>query len=302
MTGITIGSLIVGIAFSWFLIPYKIAPGGLGGISQIGYHIFGIPAGLTMFVLNIPLFIMGVKLIGRQFGFGTLYGIAATSFFTDLFSVKHIYNVGLFREILSKYNEGKAVAEWAMTDNTLLAAIAGSVLLGVGLGIVFRFRGSTGGTDVPAAVMKKYLNTSMTVSYLVIETGIIFIVGIVFREPNLIIWGLFTLFVTSRMVDLVIEGMPYVKGVHIISDKSDEIQRQIIEQLDRGVTVLYGEGGYYGEKKRVLFTAINQRQVTALRDLIKDIDRDAFVIQHDVSDVMGTGFKSRHLDLGDKNF
>jgi uncharacterized membrane-anchored protein YitT (DUF2179 family) len=287
------------MAFSWFLIPFKIAPGGLGGISQIFYHLFGIPAGISMFVMNIPLFILGVKLVGKQFGIGTLYGIAAGSVFTDLLSIKNVYHARLFTQILEQYNRGKPMSEWAMTDNTLLAAIAGSILLGAGLGIIFKFRGSTGGSDIPAAIIKKYFNTSMTVSYLMIETGIIFLVGIVFRQPNLIIWGFFTMFITSRTCDIVLEGLPYIKGVYIISDKPDEIKAEILSTLDRGVTVLYGEGGYDGEKKNVLLTAISIRQTSALRDIVKSIDPAAFVILHDISDVMGYGFKSRHVEMGD---
>lgn len=297
--GIVLGSIIYGIAYAWFLIPYKIAPGGVGGLSQIFYHMLGFPAGISMLIMNIPLFVIGVKLVGRQFGIGTLVGIIMGSVFTDILSIQNIYKAGILTDILEKYNQGRPMHEWAMTDNVLLAAIAGSILLGASLGIIFRSRGSTGGTDIPVAIMKKYFNTSMTTGYLVVETGIILLIGIVFKNPNLLIWGFFTLFITSRVCDLAAEGLPYVKGAFIISDKSDEIKYEIMDRLERGVTVFYGEGGYRGEKKKILMCAVNRRQVAMLRDIVKEIDPNAFLILNDVSDVMGYRFKSRQLEMGD---
>lgn len=297
--GITFGTFIFGIAYSWFLIPFKIAPGGIGGISQIFYHMFNIPAGISMFVMNLPLFILGVWLVGKQFGIGTLYGFVMGSVFTDLLSVKNIYNLGLFREILERYNQGKPMHEWAFTDNMLLATIAGSILLGASIGIIFRFKGSTGGTDIPVAILKKYYNTSITTGYLIIETGIIFIVGIAFKNPNLIIWGFFALYLSSRTCELAAEGLPYTKGVFIISSSPDEIKKTIMEKLDRGVTVFYGEGGYTQQKKEILLCVIDLRQTNIVRDIVRRIDPDAFMILAEISDVMGYGFKSRHLNIGD---
>ncbi|MBU4483911.1 YitT family protein [bacterium] len=297
--GIAIGSILYGMGYSWFLIPYKISPGGVGGLSQIFFHIFGLPAGVCMLVMNIPLFIIGVKVIGRQFGIGTFFGMLMGSIFTDILSVKNLYNWGFLTNILEQYNAGKPIAAWAMTDNVLLAAIAGAILMGSGIGIIFRFRGSTGGTDIPAAIIKKYFNTSMTMAYLMIETGIIFTIGIVFKDPNLIIWGFFTLFIASRMCDLAAEGLPYVKGAFIISNKSDEIKQKILDGLERGVTILHGEGGYKGEKKNILLCAINRRQVYSLRDIVQEIDPQAFVILYDINDVMGYRFKTRQLQMGD---
>lgn len=298
--GISVGAVFFGMGLAWFLVPYKVAPGGLAGLSQIFYHFFGIPSGAFMLVLNIPLFLIGLKVIGKQFGIGTLYGIFASSFFTDLLSMRNLAKFDFMQDILLKYNTGKPIADWAMTDSTLLAALAGSILLGSGIGLIFRFRGSTGGTDIPAAIIKKYFNTSMTISYLVIEFGIILLIGIVFEEPNLIIWGFATLFLASKVCDLVMEGLPYIKSVYIISDKHEEIKQQIFTRMDRGVTLIHGEGGYQGKPKKIILCTINRRQVGTLREIVKDLDEDAFVILNDISDVMGYGFKSRHVDMSDK--
>lgn len=297
--GIVLAAVVYGMGYAWFLIPFKIAPGGIGGLSQIFYHIFGFPAGVCMLVMNIPLFILGLKLVGKQFGVGTLAGFLLGSFFTDLFAIKNIYKLGFLKNVLETYNQGKPIQEWAFTDNVLLAAIAGSLLLGTAIGTMFRFKGSTGGTDIPVTILKKYYNISITTGYLIIETGIILIIGIVFKSPNIIIWGFFTLFLTSRICDIAAEGLPYTKGVFIISDKSDEIKNTIMERLDRGVTVFYGEGGYTNERKKILLCVINKRQMNVLRDWVRKIDPDAFMILSEVSDVMGSGFKSRQLNMGD---
>ncbi|MFH1875216.1 MAG: YitT family protein [Pseudomonadota bacterium] len=297
--GIIIGSIIYGMGYAWFLIPYKIAPGGVGGLSQIFYHFFGIPAGVCMLAMNIPLFVLGVWLVGKQFGMGTFTGFLLGSVFTDLLAVKNIYKLSFMQKILEQYNQGKPIHEWAMTDNILLAALAGSILLGAGIGIIFRAKGSTGGTDIPVAILKKYYNMSITTGYLVIETGIIFLIGIVFKNPNIIIWGLFNLFLASKVCDLTAEGLPYTKGVFVITDKSEEIAESLMDKLGRGVTYFYGEGAYSHKKKKIVMCVINRRQTNILRDWVRKIDPDAFIILTEVSDVMGYGFKSRHLDMSD---
>ena len=295
--GITVGAMIYGIAYAWFLIPYKIAPGGIGGLSQIFYHMFGFPAGITMIVLNIPLFIVAMSLIGKKFGLNSLYGMLAGSFFTDLFSVQRLYKMGFLVDILNRYNAGKPKTEWAMTDNILLAAIAGSILIGIGLGIIFRFRGSTGGTDIPVMIMKKYFNLPITAGYLIAETGIIITIGVVFRDPNLIIWGFFNLLISSTVCDIAAEGLPDVKAALIVSEAHDAIRVRVMDELERGVTILNGAGGYHLSPKQILYVAISRRQISELRDIVKEEDPKAFVILNDVHDVMGYGFRTRALHL-----
>jgi uncharacterized membrane-anchored protein YitT (DUF2179 family) len=295
--GITVGAAIYGIAYSWFLIPFKIAPGGIAGLSQIAFHLLGYPAGMTMIVLNIPLFILGFALIGRKFTLNTLFGMLAGSIFTDLFAVHRLYNHGFLVDILNRYNAGKAAADWAMTDNVLLASIAGSILLGMGLGIIFRCRGSTGGTDIPVMILKKYLGKPITAGYLMMETGIIIIIGIVFRDPNLIIWGFFNLLIMSLVCDITAEGLPDTKAAFIISDAYEPIRRRIMDDMGRGVTILHGEGGYNLTPKKILYVAVSRQQISELRDIVREEDPRSFVILNDVHDVVGSGFRTRALDL-----
>lgn len=297
--GITLGALLYAIGYAWFLVPFKIAPGGVGGLSQIFYHYLDWPAGLTMILLNIPLFILGWIFIGKQFTFGSLYGMLMGSALTDLLAVPNLYRLGLFHEVIVKYNTGKALSDWAMTDNIFLASIAGAMLLGVGLGIIFRFRGSTGGTDIPVMMLKKYFNTSITVSYLLVELALIIAVGIAFADPNLVIWGVFSLFLCSKICDIAAEGLPDIKAVMIVSHREEQIRARIVKELGRGVTVFYGEGSQH-DLRKILYIAINRRQITQLRDLVREEDQSAFMILHDVSDVMGYGFKSRSLQFEQK--
>ncbi|KQC06377.1 MAG: hypothetical protein APR54_07370 [Candidatus Cloacimonas sp. SDB] len=297
--GIIGGSVFFAIAYSWFLIPYKIAPGGVGGLAQIFFHIFQLPVGVSMLLMNLPLFIISFIFLGRQFGFRSIYGMITGSILTDLLSIPNLSKVGILQD-LSNYTyliEGKQIHAMLSPDDIYLSAIAGSVLLGIGLGIIFRFRGSTGGTDIPVALLKQKTGVSIGKGYWIVETAIILTIGLVFSDLKLIIWGYINLFITAKITDLTSEGLPYVKGVYIISTKNDEIKEKIYDDIRRGVTIIKAQGGYTGRDSDILFCAMNRRQVAVMRDIVRDIDPKAFVLLTDVWDVMGYGFRSRNLDL-----
>ncbi len=289
--GIIIGSIIFGIAYSWFLIPFKVAPGGVGGIAQVIYYFLGIPAGISMLIINIPLFFIAWFFLGKQFGVKSFFGMFMGSIFIDLMNPELLYkNFPFLRDYIN-------TQYWAFTDSVLLASIAGSVMLGFSLGIIFKFRGSTGGTDIPVAMLKKYSGVSIGTGYWIIETLIIFAIGLAFKDLNLIIWGYLNLYITTQIVDLTAEGVPYTKGAYIMSKFEDIIKERIISELDRGITVFHSEGGYSGIKQNVLFVVVNRRQITSLRRLVKEEDPNAFMVLVDVNDVMGDGFKTRSLDF-----
>jgi len=300
--GILFGASLLAFSYSWFLIPYNIAPGGVGGLSQILFHIFHIPAGTSMILLNIPLFVLSFIFLGKRFGARSMFGMLSSAFFTDWFSIPNLHKLGLIKDI-TKYtfmNNGEKIYAMLGPNDIYLAAIAGSVLLGLGLGIIFRFRGSTGGTDIPVALLKQKLGVSIGNGYWMVETFIILTVGIVFKDLKLIIWGYVNLFITAKITDLASMGLPYVKGVYIISEKSEEIKEMIFDKIKRGVTLLKAEGGYSGKKFNVIFCAMNRRHVAVMRDIVTDIDPHAFVLLTDVSDVMGYGFRSREINLADE--
>ena len=301
-SGIIGGSILFAIAYSWFLVPYKIVPGGIGGLSQILFHIFDLPIGISMILFNIPLFIFSFLFMGKRFGMRSVFGMVTTSIFADLLSFESLYKFGLIKD-LSPYTyqtAGRAFYAMLAPQDIYLSAVAGSVLLGLGLGIIFRFRGSTGGTDIPVALLKQKTGISIGTGYWLIETLIILTVGLVFKDLKVVILGYINLFIATRMTDLASEGLPYVKGVYVISERTEEIKEKIYDKIRRGVTFIKAEGGYTGKQMNMLFCAMNRRQVAILRDIVKDIDPDAFVLLTDVNDVMGYGFRSRNLDLSEK--
>lgn len=299
--GILFAALFFAAGYSWFLLPHNMAPGGVGGISQILYMFFGIPNGISMILINIPLFAVSFLFIGKSFGSKSVYGMLVSGLMTDLLSFPVLHKIGIVSD-LAKYTHivnGRTIYAMLPPEDMFLSAIAGSVLLGLGLGLIFRFRGSTGGTDIPVALVKQKANISIGTAYYVVETGIILAVALFMRDPKLLIWGYINLFVTTKITDLASEGLPYIKGVYIISDEADKIRDDIYEKLERGVTYLKGLSGFHQREINVIFCVLNRRQVPLLTDLVKEIDPDAFMILTDVYDVLGYGFKSRKLNLKD---
>jgi len=275
--GIIFGSAFLAIAYSWFLVPYKIAPGGIGGLAQIFYHLFDFPVGVTMILMNIPLFVLSFFMLGKSFGIRSFYGMIVSAALTDLLSLQSLFSMGIIKDLepFSFLVDGQTIYAMLGPEDIYLSAIAGSVLLGFGLGIVFRFRGSTAGTDIPAAIIRQKTGISLGTAFWVVETLIIFTVGLVFSDMKIMIWGYVNLFICSKITDISSEGLPYTKGIYIISDFSIDIRAEIYKQIDRGVTFLKGEGSYSGKELNVIFSVVHRRQVALVREIVKDIDPDA---------------------------
>ncbi|MBC8428802.1 MAG: YitT family protein [FCB group bacterium] len=300
-TGILFGSILFGIAYSWFLFPFRISPGGVGGLAQVLYYWTSISPSIWMFGFNIPLFVVGYIFVGKQFGMRSFVGMMLSNGMCWIFQPKHLSFLSQYNNIVHNIAGSDDLPRLTVFLNgnsemdILLASIAGSALLGAGLGFIFKFRGSTGGTDIPVAILKKYTGISISTGYWIVDSVIILAVGIAFKNPVLVIWGYLNLFLMSKMTDFAAEGMPYVKAVMIVSDKPDEIRDAIFERLHRGVTFLKAEGGYTRRKKDVIYVCIHRRQVMMLRRIVKKIDPEAFIVLHDTYDVMGYGFKQRTL-------
>jgi len=300
LVGITFGALLVAIGYAWFLMPYNMSPGGVAGVAQVMNYYFKIPYGLSMILLNVPLFIISFIFIGKAFGTKSIYGMVISSVFTDFVSIKNLARLGLME--LSNHTfiyNGRTIYAYLSPNDLLLSAITGSVILGLGLGLIFRFRGSTGGTDIPVALIKQKAGLSIGTGYYLVESGIILFVSIMLKDPKILIWGFINLFITTKITDLTSEGLPYVKGVYVISPEVESIKEEIFRQLDRGVTFLKARSGYENKDIEVLFCVLNRRQVGQLTDIVKDTDPDAFMIVTDVYDVMGYGFRSRNLDISE---
>lgn len=267
---IVAGTLITALGFNLFILPHQIAPGGVSGIGALVYYVSNqkIPVGVTIIALNIPLFAFSLKLLGGRFGVRTLLATILLSFFIDYVPVP------------------------SLSDNALLASIYGGVLMGVGLGLVFRANATTGGTDLMARLIHHWVH-SIGISWVLfaIDSLVVVASGILLG-PDQALYALVSLFITSKTIDLVLEGLNQSKAFFIISGRADAIVKRILVEMDRGATLLRGKGAYTGEDKDVILCVLNRVQVTRLKALVKEEDPQAFVLVADVREAMGEGFKS----------
>jgi uncharacterized membrane-anchored protein YitT (DUF2179 family) len=283
---IIIGSLITAAAINVFLVPYKIAPGGVSGIATVIYYLSGsrFPVGMTMLVLNIPLFIMGLKYIGKRFAFRTLFS-------TIFLSVAIDTTEPLTRMFVQSYLV--VLERNPSTPDLLLYSIFGGVLMGVGLGIVFRSGATTGGSDLAARIVNHFhRNFTMGQILLLIDTAAIIFAAVAFNSFLLALYAVISLYISSKVIDAVLEGVNFAKSVFIISDKSEEIASRILKEVDRGITALKGKGMYTGLDKQVLLCVLHRGQLPVLKEIVKEVDDKAFVILTDIREVFGEGFKT----------
>ncbi len=282
---IILGSLITAAAINVFLVPYKIAPGGVSGIATVVFHLSGgrFPVGVTMLVLNIPLFIVGYRFVGRKFAFRTLFSTVFLSLAIDLSEPLTNYFIKTF--IMQM--EGAPT-----TPDLLLYAVFGGILSGAGLGIVFRSGATTGGTDLAARIVHHFLpHYTMGKLLLFIDGAVIVFAAVAFKSFLLGLYAIVSLFISSKVIDTILEGVNFAKAVYIISEQTDMIADRIMKELDRGVTALKGTGMYTHDDKQVLFCVLNRVQLPILKSMVKEIDPGAFVILMDIREVLGEGFK-----------
>jgi uncharacterized membrane-anchored protein YitT (DUF2179 family) len=270
---IVVGAAVGSFGLVAFLVPHKIAPGGIGGLATALHHLWGLPVGLTMLVFNVPLFLVGLRFLGGSFGPRTVAGIVLYSLFADLY--------------------GEIVRIGPLTDDTVMAMIYGAVLLGLGLGLVLRGGGSTGGTDIPARVLSRCTGLSTGVGFLVFDSLIISFAGVVFREIDLVLYGFLALGVSVKVIDVVLDGFSYARAALIVTDVPDIVYYQIMAGLNRGATLMQGRGMYTDEERNVIYCVIEKREVERLKRLVKLADSRAFVVITDVHEVLGYGFRRR---------
>lgn len=278
------GSIITGAAINIFLVPYKIAPGGVTGIATVVYYLsnYRFPVGTTMLILNIPLFIFGLRYIGGKFIVRTLF---STIFLSVVIDTSEPYT----RFITQRYlNAGSS----SVTPDLVLYSIFGGFFMGAGLGLVFRSGATTGGTDLAARIVNHFVpHMTMGQLLLTIDSCVIIFAAISFNSFLLALYAIMSLYISSKIIDAILEGFNYAKAVFIISDESDEIAARIMAELDRGVTALKGVGMYTGKEKNVLYCVLQRGQLSILKTLVKSIDERAFVILTDIREVLGEGFK-----------
>lgn len=294
---IVIGAFVMSVGIGVFLVDAKVVPGGVSGLAMTIHYLsdYKLPVGLMMWLLNVPLFIWGVRELGSIFGLRTFVGFTLNSFFIDLLRG----NIPGFRFI--QIQNSVAIQNMYQHD-FILAVLFGAVLLGVGLGIIFKFRGTTAGSDIVAAVMQKRLGWKpgqaiMLIDFLVISCAglVLHFKGLAVVKPalTLTLYAFILLFISSRLIDVIIEGMDYAKAAIIISPKHQQIAEAIMDNLSRGATALKGRGLYTDTDREIIFTVITRKETTQLTDIVKEIDPTAFVIINNVHEVLGEGFRKR---------
>lgn len=264
---VIIGAAIIAIGFNVFLLPNQVASGGVSGISTILHGIFGWNPGFIQYAFNIPLFIAGVLFLGKKFGIKSFIG-----------------TVTLPLIVLLTNSWGP----W--TDNPLLGALFGGIVVGLGIGLVFKGNASTGGTDLLAQIITKYTGISLGTSVLLID-GIIAISAAIVFDLEKGLYALIGLYVTTETIDIIQLGFSQSKMVYIITVKQDEVRDAIYAEINRGVTKLPAIGGYTRETRPVLMVVVYQTEFTKLKQLIKSVDPSAFVIVSNAYEVLGEGFK-----------
>ncbi len=292
---ITLGAAIMAIGIGVFLVDAKVVPGGVSGLSMSIHYLTGLPVGLMIWVLNIPLYLWGIKELGKEFGIRTFYGFTLNSFFIDFFRG----DIPGFNYV--KLQETTTIKDLQQND-FLFLIIIGASLLGLGLGIIFKFRGTTAGSDIVAAIMQKRYGVKPGMAIMITDFFVIMLAGFIIELKDLAgdrsavtltFYALFLLFISSRLVDVIIDGFDYARSVNIISDKNDEIAKVIMNDLSRGATAIKARGLYRNIDREMLTTVVTLKELSKLLNIIKKIDPKAFVTISNVHEVMGEGFRRR---------
>ncbi|WP_100331316.1 YitT family protein [Bacillus xiapuensis] len=263
---IVIGAALVGLSYNLFLLPAKLAAGGVSGISTIMYDLYQFNPAYVQWLINLPLFILGIALLGKDFSLKTLVG----TFFVP-------FTIWLSADIPFK------------VDNPLLAAIYGGILLGVGLGIVYRGKGSTGGTATIAQLLRKFTGLSSGYSQFIVD-GLVVISSAIVFNLELALYAMISIFVTSKVIDFVQLHSSSSKLVLIITDREEQIQSLIKDEIDRGFTKIHSFGGYSNKEKTLILCVMEQQEAIYFKKALQDHQSSSFVVFLNASEILGRGF------------
>ncbi|MFA5510945.1 MAG: YitT family protein [Candidatus Kapaibacterium sp.] len=294
---IVLGAAIMALGIGVFLVDAKVVPGGASGLAMSIYYVSGgkIPVGMVIWAINVPLFVWGYKELGKTFGARTFVGFTFVSFFIDFFRG----DIPFFENVrLQDLDSVRHIAE----NDFFFLILIGSVLLGVGLGIIFKFRGTTAGSDIVASVLNKRFGIKPGEAIMIIDFFVISLAGIIIYVQDLspdkpalslTLYAFLLLFVSSKLIDIIIDGFDYARGVFIISDKFNEIGDVIMHDLSRGATAIKTRGLYRNIEREMIYTIVTRKELGALTQLIKKVDPSAFIVINNVHEVLGEGFRRR---------
>lgn len=268
------GTLIYSAGIGLFLDPNGLAPGGVVGISVIISHAFSGATGTWYFILNVPIVLLGWWRFGFRFIVWTFTAVVCNSLFTNLFA-----------------------AFTAVTENLLLAAIAGSVLVGVGIGIVLRSGATTGGMDIVVKILRKrYPAIKTSTLFMVMDICIVSVAGIVFSDFNIAMYAFIAVIVSGKVMDYVLYGQDEARLVYIVSDNPDVLLKRILEEMEVGATILTGRGAYSKNEKEIIMCVVKKPATPKLEEIVKQEDNRAFMIVSSANEIYGEGYKDILLD------
>jgi uncharacterized membrane-anchored protein YitT (DUF2179 family) len=294
---IIFGSALMAIGIGVFLVDARVVPGGVSGLAMAVHYLSGntIPVGILIWIMNIPLFIWGLKELGKEFGLKTFVGFSLSSLFIDFFRG----DIPGFAFI--RLQDSASIKDLYKNDFLFLILI-GAVLLGLGLGLIFKFKGTTAGTDIIASIMHKRFGFKPGQVFMIIDFLIIALAGIIIEVKNLsperpalvlTFYAIFLLFISSKLIDIIIEGLDYARAAYIISDHFDKISEAVLNELGRGATAVKTRGVYGNVEREMLLTVVSLREITKLVDTVRKADPKAFVMIFNVHEVLGEGFRRR---------
>lgn len=271
---IFIGAMLQALAIRLFLVPANLVSGGVSGLAQIIYYYTDWPIGLMIFIGNVPLFILGWRYLGGpRFAFRTGFAVLVVSLATDLLVF--------------------FLPEEGLTSDIVLNALYGAVVSGIGYGLVYRGRGTSGGTDILARILNHWRGISLSQSYLMTDAAIILLAGLTFGWENAL-YALIVLYASGIAAEAITEGANVVRTVLIVTDQSKRVADQILSDLERGVTFLEGRGAYTGTQRDVLYVVVSRSEVNQVKALVREIDSQAFLVIGQASEALGEGFRSLH--------
>jgi uncharacterized membrane-anchored protein YitT (DUF2179 family) len=284
------GSFIMALGFVFFISPYKLAPGGVYGISIVLHYLYethrallenllaiNMPDNLDISIaalcMDIPLCIIGTKILGKSFGIKTVVSFVSVALFTFILENSWGYS--------------------PLVDDIMLSAIFGAVCIGVGCGLIFRTGATSGGTDIVSMILSKKVHIPLGTAVILVDSCVVMLSFAAFQDMKIPLYSFIIIYITGRIVNAAVYGFRNIKTLIIVSDKHEEIAKFVLG-LDRGGTILYGEGMYTGNRKNIIFTNVNPKEVNLIQQHIREVDAEAFITIIDAGQVVGEGFRSIH--------
>ncbi len=271
------GGFVQAVALAYFLVPNELVSGGVSGFAQLGYYVYGLPIGLMTIIANVPLFIMGWRYLGGpRFAFRTILCVVSYSVFTDL---------------LLQLSDSQP-----FTGDILLATIFGGIILGIGLGLVYLGRGTSGGTDIIGRIMHKRLGMSVSSSYMITDSLAVILAGFVFTWDKAL-YGIIMIYLSGVAADMISQGTNAVRSAMIVTNKTQEVASAISDELGRGATIIQAKGSYTNDDKPILYCVVTPGEVVRLKTLVHDTDPKAFMVVGHANEALGEGFQPLESNL-----